>query len=90
MPPSGGESKTYRAATNVGVRPTFDGARRTVESHLFDFSRDLTNGKLEVRFRKRLRDEQKFSGPAELRAQVLRDIEQAKEYFREAASKAPR
>ncbi len=81
------EGKTYRAATNVGVRPTFDGARRTVESHLFDFSEDLTSGELEVRFRRRLRDEQKFSGPAELRAQVLRDIEHAKEYFREAAGK---
>jgi riboflavin kinase/FMN adenylyltransferase len=79
--------KTYRAATNVGVRPTFDGARRTVESHLFDFSEDLRSGKLEVRFRRRLRDEQKFSGPAELRAQVLRDIEQAKAYFRERTSK---
>lgn len=81
------EGKTYWAATNIGVRPTFDGARRTVESHLFDFNEDLTSGKLKVRFRKRLRDEQKFSGPAELRAQVLRDIEQAKEYFREAASR---
>jgi riboflavin kinase/FMN adenylyltransferase len=81
------EGKTYRAATNVGVRPTFDGAHRTVESHLFDFNEDLTSGKLQVRFRRRLRDELKFSGPAELRAQVLRDIEQAKEYFREAASK---
>lgn len=84
------EGKTYRAVTNVGVRPTFDGARRTIESHLFDFGEDLTSGKLEVRFRKRLRDEQKFSGPAELRAQILRDIEQAKEYFREAASKTAR
>jgi riboflavin kinase/FMN adenylyltransferase len=82
------EGKTYRAATNVGVRPTFDGARTTVESYLFDFSEDLTRGALEVRFRKRLRDEKKFSGPPELRAQVLRDIEQAKEYFRETASKA--
>ena len=81
------EGKTYRAATNVGVRPTFDGARTTVESYLFDFSEDLTRGALEVRFRKRLRDEEKFSGAPELRAQVLRDIEQAKEYFRETAGK---
>ena len=81
------EGKTYRAATNVGVRPTFDGARTTVESYLFDFSEDLTRGRLEVRFRKRLRDEKKFSGTPELRAQVLRDIEQAKEYFRETAGK---
>lgn len=74
--------RTYRAATNVGMRPTFDGARITIESFLLDFSDDLTGGKLEVRFWQRLRDERKFSGPAELRDQVLKDIEQAKDYFR--------
>ncbi len=74
--------KTYRAATNVGMRPTFDGARITIESYLFDFNENLTGGKLEVRFWQRLRDERKFSGPAELREQVLKDIERAKEYFR--------
>jgi riboflavin kinase/FMN adenylyltransferase len=77
---------TYRAATNVGVRPTFNGARTTIESHLFDFNENLASGKLEVRFWKRLRDERKFSGPAELRDQVLADIERAKEYFRESAN----
>lgn len=74
--------KTYRAATNVGMRPTFDGARITIESFLFDFSDTLTSGTLEVRFWQRLRDERKFSGPAELREQVLKDIEQAKDYFK--------
>jgi riboflavin kinase/FMN adenylyltransferase len=76
--------KSCWAATNVGIRPTFDGARISIESFLFDFSDDLTSGKLEVRFWHRLRDECKFSGPAELREQVLKDIEQAKEYFRSA------
>jgi riboflavin kinase/FMN adenylyltransferase len=76
--------KTYRAATNVGIRPTFDGTRTTIESHLFDFSENLTSGSLEVRFWARMRDERKFSGPTELREQVQRDIEQAKDYFREA------
>jgi riboflavin kinase / FMN adenylyltransferase len=74
--------KTYRAATNVGMRPTFDGARLTIESFLFDFSDMLSSGKLEIRFWQRLRDERKFSGPDQLREQVLKDIEQAKEYFR--------
>jgi riboflavin kinase/FMN adenylyltransferase len=78
--------KTYRSATNVGVRPTFDGLRLAIESHLFDFSENLTTGRMEVRFCKRLRDEQKFSGPEALREQVLRDIAEAKAYF---ASLAP-
>lgn len=73
--------KTYRAATNVGMRPTFDGARITIESHLFDFSESLTSGAMEVRFWARLRDEQKFAGPDALREQVLKDIEQARRYF---------
>jgi len=72
---------TFRSATNVGTRPTFDGARLAIESHLLDFSEDLTGGGMEIRFLKRLRDEQKFSDSEELRAQVLRDIEQARAYF---------
>jgi riboflavin kinase/FMN adenylyltransferase len=73
--------KVYRSATNVGVRPTFDGTRLAIESHLFEFDESLTSGAMEVRFSTRLRDEQKFSGPEALREQVLKDIERAKEYF---------
>ena len=72
---------TYRSVTNVGVRPTFDGKRLAIESHLFDFAEALTSGLMKVRFLQRLRDEQKFSGPAELREQVLKDIELAQEVF---------
>lgn len=72
---------TYRAVTNVGVRPTFDGKRLAIESHLFDFAEALTSGLMKVRFLQRLRDEQKFSGPEALREQVLKDIERAKQVF---------
>jgi len=75
------QEKAYRAATNVGFRPTFDGGHITIESHLFDFSENLTSGKMEVHFWARLRDEQKFPGPDALRRQVLKDIEEARRYF---------
>jgi riboflavin kinase/FMN adenylyltransferase len=75
------EGRKYRSATNIGVRPTFDGQRLAIESHLFDFSENLTSGAMEVRFWKRLRDEKKFSGPEALRDQVLRDINEAQAYF---------
>ena len=81
------EEKSYRSATNVGVRPTFDGRRVAIESHLLDFSKDLTSGPMEILFLKRLRDEEKFSGPAELKAQVLKDIAQVKEFIAVAAPK---
>jgi riboflavin kinase/FMN adenylyltransferase len=79
------DGKTYLSATNVGVRPTFDGQRLAIESHLFDFSDTLTSGPMAVRFCKRLRDEQKFSGPEVLREQILRDIATAKVYFATSA-----
>jgi riboflavin kinase/FMN adenylyltransferase len=75
------EQTAYRSVTNVGVRPTFDGRYLAIESHLFDFNETRSAGPMEVRFFTRLRDEQKFSGADALRAQVLRDIANAKEYF---------
>jgi len=70
--------KIYWSVTNVGVRPTFNGQNLAIESHLFDFAEQLTSGKMEVIFLKRLRDERKFSDPEALREQVLKDIEQAR------------
>ncbi|MGA7624300.1 MAG: bifunctional riboflavin kinase/FAD synthetase [Candidatus Acidiferrales bacterium] len=74
--------KTYKAVTNVGVRPTFDGKRLAIESHLFDFSETWTSGAMTVNFLSRLREERKFSGPDTLRAQILKDIEEARALFR--------
>lgn len=76
------EGRWYRSATNVGFRPTFDGTLLGVETHLFDFSREVTTGPMEVRFCERLRDERKFSGVAELRAQIATDLRDVREYFR--------
>ncbi len=70
--------RVYSSVTNVGTRPTFNGSGVTVESHLFEFNENLTGGPMEVRFHSRIRDEQKFSGADELRAQIARDIEAAK------------
>ncbi|HKQ88676.1 MAG TPA: bifunctional riboflavin kinase/FAD synthetase [Candidatus Acidoferrales bacterium] len=74
----------YRSVTNVGMRPTFDGAKLAIETHLFGFNGNLTSGPMAIRFRARIRDEKKFSGPQELKEQILRDIETAKEYFQES------
>jgi riboflavin kinase/FMN adenylyltransferase len=77
-----GRGRVYRSATNVGFRPTFNGTHLSVESHLFGFVEWLTEGRLEVRFWERLRDERKFSGPEELRGQIAQDLERTREFFR--------
>lgn len=79
------DGKVFLSVTNVGTRPTFNGSGVTVESHLFGFGANLTGGAMEVRFQQRLRDEQKFSGPDALRAQIARDIEVAQKFFSERA-----
>ena len=73
--------RLHRSASNVGVRPTFDGRGLTVESHLFDFSEKITSGPMEVRFWKRLREEHKFSGAEALRAQIAKDLARARTFF---------
>ena len=73
--------RAYRSVTNVGMRPTFNGAHLTIESHLFDYAQDQTSGAIEVRFFKHLRDEMKFSGPQELKEQIAKDMSDAAEFF---------
>jgi riboflavin kinase/FMN adenylyltransferase len=81
--------RIYRSATNVGVRPTFDGEALSVESHLFDFSATVTRGRIEVRFWERLRDEQKFPDAAKLREQIAADLERTRDFFKRLDQSAP-
>ena len=73
----------YEAVTNIGVRPTFGPGKRTVETHLLDFSGDLYQSKLTIEFAVRLRDEIRFDTPEKLKAQIEKDIEQAREILKE-------
>ncbi len=65
-------------AANVGVKPTFGTEERTVEVHLFDVSADIYGRRVAVGFLERLRGEHRFAGPAELVAQIHKDIEAAR------------
>ncbi|HEX6275333.1 MAG TPA: riboflavin biosynthesis protein RibF [Polyangiaceae bacterium] len=64
-------------AANVGVRPTA-GAGFGVEVHLFDFHGDLYGAELRVHLVRRLRDERRFPDFGALRAQIERDIAEAR------------
>jgi len=65
---------------NIGVRPTVGGdPRRTIEAHLFDFDGDLYGQRLRVQFVARLREERRFDGLGALKAQIARDVDEARE-----------
>jgi riboflavin kinase / FMN adenylyltransferase len=76
----------FRSLTNVGTNPTFDGANRTVESHLFDLSCDLYGREIKVEFIRKLRNEVKFINAEELIRQINKDIQQAKELLKVEAT----
>ncbi len=68
--------------TNIGTRPTFgpDGAT-VVETHLFDFSRDLYGSRLRLYFVQRVRDERAFASVEALRTQIAADCAHARALF---------
>ena len=68
---------------NVGVKPTVEAAGGVVaEVHLLDFDgRDLYGVSLRAEFLRRLRDERRFPSVDELRAQIARDVDEAKRFF---------
>ncbi len=72
-----------KSITNIGVRPTFESdAEPSIETYVFDFDGDLYGDVLRVRFLHRIRDEKKFNGIDELKAQIERDSSRARNYFR--------
>ena len=76
------DGKWRRSITNIGVRPTFGvESEPSIESYIFDFDRDLYGDVLRVRFLYRIRDERKFGGIDELKAQIERDTRRALNYF---------
>ena len=71
-----------KSITNIGVRPTFGkDLEPSIESYIFDFDGDLYGDVLRVRFLHRIRDERKFNGIEELKAQIELDTRRALNYF---------
>lgn len=75
------EGRELEGVANLGMRPTLDGAHRSLEVHLFDFSGDLYGQVLEIRFVSHLRAEIKFPSLDSLRVQIQRDTVRARELF---------
>ena len=78
LPPSAFHLPPLTGLTNIGMRPTFDGHQRTIETHILDFEGDLYGQDISIGFVARLRDEQHFESPEELARQMARDAEMAK------------
>jgi riboflavin kinase/FMN adenylyltransferase len=67
------DGQRHGGMLNIGSRPTFEGAGRSIEVHLFDFRDDLVGKTVEMEFVRRIRDEKKFSSVDELVGQLKAD-----------------
>jgi riboflavin kinase/FMN adenylyltransferase len=80
--------RRWESVTNVGNRPTFNGAEQTVETFLLSPLEGPTPRRIELAFHWRLREEKKFDSPESLRRQILADASRARRFFRLLASSA--
>ncbi len=70
----------YPSVTNVGVKPTVGVYKKNMETHIFNFNKELYGKYIKVEFLKMTRDEVKFASVKELSEQIARDCRQAKAY----------
>lgn len=74
------DGKEYRGVTNVGVKPTVGGMDiPSAETYIIDFAGDLYDKTIRVEFVKYLREERKFGSLLELKAEIEKNIAQARE-----------
>jgi riboflavin kinase/FMN adenylyltransferase len=79
----GAATRGLEGVASLGINPAVnDGGPATLEAFLFDFDGDLYGRRLTLEFHKKLRDEAPFASMEALSAQIARDCEAAKEYFR--------
>ena len=71
-------TKYLKGIANLGYRPTFNQKKILLEVHLFNFSGNLYNKLLSVEFLKFIRKEKKFKNVNQLRAQIRKDLNIAK------------
>lgn len=68
----------YNSISYIGYRPTFSGKEKKVESHIFDFNREIYGKHVKIYFEKKLRDDLKFESKMSLINQIKKDIENLK------------
>jgi len=79
---TGIDGQEYQGIANVGTRPTVDGGSKVLlETHLFDFNKEIYGHYVEVQFRRKIREEMRFATVEQLKGQIEQDIIEAKTIF---------
>lgn len=72
----------WPSVTNIGMRPTFGGTSRLMETHIVDQPNlELYGHHISLEFIKRIRDEKRFGSPQELTEAIKNDVALARAFF---------
>lgn len=74
-----GTKTLYQGVANIGRRPTIGDNAELLETHLFDFDREIYGERWDVELRAFLRPEAKFADLDELKTQMQLDKDKAKQ-----------
>ena len=72
----------YKGIANFGERPTVKGVNLLLETHIFEFNRDIYGKELTVEFLTFIRSEKKFKDFKSLTTQINKDVITAKKYHK--------
>ncbi|MBR4962291.1 MAG: bifunctional riboflavin kinase/FAD synthetase [Muribaculaceae bacterium] len=73
----------HKGMMNIGNRPTVhDNVERAIEVHILDFDGELYENNIEIFFEKFMRPERKMSGLDELKSQLSKDRDMAREILK--------
>ena len=72
----------YKGIANFGERPTVKGVNLLLETHIFEFNRDIYGKELTVEFLTFIRSEKKFKDFKSLTSQIKKDVITAKKYHK--------
>ena len=75
-----------KGVCNAGVRPTVDGEQYRIETHIFDFNKDIYGERITVYPQHYLRAEQRYNDTEQLKKAIYEDIKVAKVFLESASS----
>lgn len=71
-------TQTHKAILNIGTRPTFGADKEpTIEVYIFNFKRNIYGLDIEVIFKRKIREEEKFVSIEALKTRIKKDILEA-------------
>ena len=69
----------FEGIANIGIRPTVGGTSPVLEVNIFDFKKEIYGKRIKVEFVEKIRDEKKFDSLDDLKKQIAKDVNTAKE-----------